>query len=64
MLTPEQCRTIDPSLADFSDAELTDIVERLTGLAELALEDWRGLQSSKSRLGVLDSPDESPTMGT
>jgi hypothetical protein len=61
MLTPDQCRAIDPDLASLSDDELTTAVELLTRLAELLLDDWLAHEGSKYRRGVLDNPD-APSM--
>jgi hypothetical protein len=48
MLTLEQCRKIDPSLADITDEELLRIREKLQAVALLAFEDFvkeNGLKS-------------------
>lgn len=64
MLSSEQCRIIDPSLANLSDDELSAAVEFLTGLAELLLEDWLANEGSKYRRGILDATGASPMMET
>lgn len=40
MLSPEQCRRIDPALSALSDEEIVEAVELLDRLAELALAEW------------------------
>ena len=50
MITPADCRKIDPALANVSDKELGEILETLYGLGELALDSY--LTVSKNRRGV------------
>lgn len=50
MITPADCRKIDPALANVSDKELVEILETLYGLGELALDSY--LTVSKNRRGV------------
>lgn len=40
MLSPEQCRKIDPSLKDLSDEELGRIIVSLYQLGGLAFDSW------------------------
>ena len=59
MLTLEQCRKLDPALADIPDAELLIIRDQLYELSQLAFEDWRAeKQSSKYPTGVLPQSNE------
>jgi hypothetical protein len=50
MITPEDCRKIDPSLAHLSDEDLKKILATLYGLGNLALDSY--LNVSKNRRGV------------
>lgn len=49
MITPADCRKIDPALANVSDKELVEILETLYGLGELAIDSY--LTVSKNRRG-------------
>ncbi len=50
MITPEDCRKIDPSLADVSDEDLGEIIKTLYGLGEIGLRSY--FRVSKNRRGV------------
>jgi hypothetical protein len=52
MLTINELKSIDPSLQDLSDEEITDIRARLYALAELALDCWADqLRKKNTTLG-------------
>ena len=50
MITPADCRKIDPTLDEMSDKELGEILETLYGMGELALDSY--ITVSKNRRGV------------
>ncbi len=69
MLTPEQCRKIDPALADLSDDELRVVCDQLYDIANVAIGSFTkkrgvpnipfGLLSKKDRLrsmGIYERP--------
>jgi hypothetical protein len=61
MLSPEECRRIDPALTTLSDEQLVEAVELLDRLAELVLEDWfsrQAQQGSNPPAGIVHSSDE------
>jgi hypothetical protein len=49
MITPADCRKIDPLLANMTDKELEDVLKTLYGLGEIALDSFC---DSKYRRGV------------
>lgn len=53
MLSLDQLRKIDPSLADLPDEELLMIAERLYGIANIALDVWQEKGGSKIPSGHL-----------
>ena len=53
MLTLDQIRKLDPNLADVPDKELLMIVERLYGVANIALDVWQEKGGSKIPFGHL-----------
>lgn len=56
MLTPEECRRVDPALSSLTDEELDEAVAFLDGLAEVVLAAWfRRQQEHGSKLppGIL-----------
>ena len=54
MLTPDQCRRIDPSLDSLSDEEIGVVLDRLYLLGELAHDFWVAENSSsKNPTGVM-----------
>ena len=61
MITPARIRKIDPSLADLSDEELKEVVQKLYELGQLVFEQWLtdGF-GSKRPLGLLASEQEKP----
>jgi len=64
--SPDECRKIDPTLAPLSDAELTAVIELLSALAELAVEDCikEDAPGSKYPRGVVHFPDGPSTIET
>jgi len=40
MISPDECRALDPTLATLSDDELAEAVSLLDRLAEVFLADW------------------------
>lgn len=58
MLTPAQCRKLDPATKNLSDEELEVILCGLYGLGNLALESWFEVKENnlKNPLGVLPGP--------
>ena len=60
MLTPEQCRQIDPELNKLSDEELTKVRDALYKLGQIIFDDWlTERHGSKYPIGVLrNSEDE------
>lgn len=62
MLTPEECRRIDPALSTLSDDELVEAVELLDRLAEVTLAAWflrerkRGSKLPPGIVPFLDDP--------
>jgi|GEM_PF-1340856 len=61
MLTLEQCRTIDPTLADLSDEELRSVRDALYDLAYTALDEFKEV-GSKFPNGLLPQLLLTPTM--
>jgi hypothetical protein len=55
MITPADCRKIDPSLADMTDKELGEVLHTLYGLGEIALDSFC---DSKYRRGVYGRDNE------
>ncbi len=55
MLSPEECRRIDPSLKDLSDEELEAVLKALYGLGRLAFDLWSEGRDADSR-NPLGSP--------
>jgi hypothetical protein len=56
MLSPDECRRIDPALVHLSDEELAEAVALLDGLADVVLADWfSGQRQAGSKLppGIL-----------
>ena len=54
MLTPEQCRQIDPQLNRLSDEELTKVRNALYKLGQIIFDDWlTEAYGSKYPVGVL-----------
>lgn len=57
MITPEDCRKIDPSLAHISDEELKEILDTLYGLGNLALESYLRVSKNRRRVSRLNDGD-------
>ncbi len=54
MLTPEQCRQLDPELKGLSDEELTRVRDALYKLGQIIFDDWLAeTRGSKYPVGVL-----------
>lgn len=59
MISIDECRKIQPELAELSDEEVTKIRELMYGLGQLVFETWHGEQcGSKNPLGSLTPSDE------
>jgi hypothetical protein len=58
MLTPEQCRQIDPKLNKLSDEELTRVRDALYKLGQIIFDDWlTEAYGSKYPVGGLRNSD-------
>lgn len=57
MITPEDCRKIDPSLAHMSDEELKEMLDTLYGLGDLALESYLRVSKNRRRVSRLNDGD-------
>jgi hypothetical protein len=57
MITPEDARIIDPSLAHYSDEDLKKILHTLYGLGELALELYVSVSKNCRRVSGLNDED-------
>ena len=59
MISLDECRKIQPELAEMSDAEVTKIRELIYGLGQLVFETWNENKSdSKNPLGSLTDSTE------
>ena len=59
MLSPDECRRIDPELSSLTDEQLAEAVALLEQLAELALMEWFRSQQERGSLlppGIVPFP--------
>ncbi len=57
MVTPNDCRKIDPSLKDVSDEDLKEVLKTLYGLGELGLESYFDVSKNRRRVFGLTKED-------
>ncbi len=52
MLTVEQCRKIEPQLANLTDEEVLEVLNDMYGLGQLAYEKWQKERFQKSNVVI------------
>ena len=57
MLTPDQCRKLDPSLNGLPDDELESVLATLYGIGHLAFDSWKNLRPNVSKYPPWVAPD-------
>ncbi len=57
MITPNDCRKIDPSLVDVSDEDLKEVIKTLYGLGDIALDSYFSVSKNRRRVSGLTEED-------
>ncbi|MBP6948713.1 MAG: hypothetical protein KBB50_01400 [Candidatus Pacebacteria bacterium] len=62
MISLEQCRKIDPSLGNLTDAELTEIRNALYELGNIAFKTWQNNKFPNFSRGLLQNNNKGRTI--